>query len=106
LPAFREAFGLVVAESLACGTPAVVMRDGGGAVGIITTGVTPLQAGDVGWVADPDPGALASVLADALASAPDPALAAACRARAADFGIDGCAERYESLYAELASTAA
>jgi glycosyltransferase involved in cell wall biosynthesis len=106
LPAFREAFGLVVAESLACGTPAVVMRDGGGALGILDAAVTPLEAADVGWVADPDPDALARVLADALASAPDPALGAACRTRAADFGIDRCAERYESLYAGLASTAA
>src|SRR4051794_130251 len=69
LPAYREAFGLVVAESLACGTPAVVMRDGGGAVGIITTGVTPLPAGDVGWVPDPPPRPPARRPADAPASA-------------------------------------
>jgi glycosyltransferase involved in cell wall biosynthesis len=92
LPAFREAFGLVVAESLACGTPVVGMRDGGAIPDLI---------GDAGWVADPDPDSLAAILLNALSSGKDPA---ACRRRAQQFSIERCAERYESLYKELLAT--
>ena len=89
LPAFREAFGLVVVESLACGTPVVAMRDGGAAPGIV---------GDDRLIADPDPAALARTLISALDTAPD---AAACRRRAESFSIQRCAERHEALYDEL-----
>jgi glycosyltransferase involved in cell wall biosynthesis len=89
LPAFREAFGLVVVESLACGTPVVAMRDGGAAPGIV---------GDDRLTADPDPAALARTLIAALDAAPD---SAACRRRAEAFSIERCAERYEALYNEL-----
>jgi glycosyltransferase involved in cell wall biosynthesis len=89
LPAFREAFGLVVAESLACGTPVVGMRDGG---------AVPEILGDAGLVADPDPESLAATLLAALDAAPS---TAACRRRAERYSIELCAERYESLYGEL-----
>jgi glycosyltransferase involved in cell wall biosynthesis len=89
LPAFREAFGLVVVESLACGTPVVGMRDGGAVPDLI---------GDAGWVADPDPDSLAATLLEALAEKKEPAV---CRRRAEQFSIERCAERYESLYEEL-----
>jgi glycosyltransferase involved in cell wall biosynthesis len=89
LPAFREAFGLVVVESLACGTPVVGMRDGG---------AVPALVGDPGRIADPDPDSLAQTLLRALDASPDPA---ACRRRAEQYSIDRCAARYESLYEEL-----
>ena len=91
LPAFREAFGLVVVESLACGTPVIGMRDGGAVPDLI---------GDAGWVADPDPDALAEVLLAALDGG-EPADPTACRRRAEAFSIERCAERYEALYEEL-----
>jgi phosphatidyl-myo-inositol alpha-mannosyltransferase len=95
LPAFREAFGLVVVESLASGTPVVGMRDGGAVPGIIE------GAPDCGRVAEPDRGSLAAALLEAIERVPDASTAAACRARAEQFSIDRCAERYEALYREL-----
>jgi glycosyltransferase involved in cell wall biosynthesis len=92
LPAFREAFGLVVVESLACGTPVVGMRDGGAVPGIL---------GADGHIADPTADSLARVLLDALDSQPDPA---ACRRIAERYSIERCAAQYEQLYEELLAT--
>jgi glycosyltransferase involved in cell wall biosynthesis len=89
LPAFREAFGLVVVESLACGTPVVGMRDGG---------AVPQILGPDGFVADPTPYGLARTLLDALDATPDPA---ACRRIAERYSIERCAQQYEALYEEL-----
>jgi glycosyltransferase involved in cell wall biosynthesis len=89
LPAFREAFGLVVVESLACGTPVVGMRDGG---------AVPELLGDERWVAEPDPDSLARTLLTALDTPADPQT---CRRRAEQYSIERCAERYEALYREL-----
>jgi glycosyltransferase involved in cell wall biosynthesis len=89
LPAFREAFGLVVVESLACGTPVVGMRDGG---------AVPQILGRDGFVAEPTPDSLARTLLDALDATPDPA---ACRRIAERYSIERCAQQYEALYEEL-----
>jgi glycosyltransferase involved in cell wall biosynthesis len=89
LPAFREAFGLVVVESLACGTPVVGMRDGG---------AVPQILGEGGLIADPDPQSLARTLLGALDEPQDPA---AHRRIAERYSIERCAERYEALYEEL-----
>jgi glycosyltransferase involved in cell wall biosynthesis len=89
LPAYREAFGLVVAESLACGTAVIGMTDGGAVPDLI---------GDAGSICAPQAEALASAIERMLVSAPGPA---ACRARAELFSIERCAERYEELYLEL-----
>ncbi len=70
--AWPEAFGLVAVEALACARPVVACR-----VGALPEIVTD----EVGWLADPRPDALASVL-EAAAGAPDlEARGAAARAR-------------------------
>jgi phosphatidylinositol alpha-mannosyltransferase len=98
LPAFREAFGLVVVESLACGTPVIGMRDGGAVPGLLE----PRGPGEhSGWIADPNVESLAATLSEAIAAAPTAEIADPFRQRAEDFSIERCAERYEALYREL-----
>lgn len=75
LPSRHEAFGLVLVESLASGTPAVGLAEGG-----------PVQVLDdpaVGRTVPPDdPGALARALAEAVALARDPSTPPRCREHA------------------------
>ena len=91
LPSWGEAFGLVLAEALACGTPVVgARREGipevvGGAEG-------------VGVLFDDDP---ARALLEALELARDPGAAARCRARAEVFSAERCAQRLEALYRDF-----
>jgi D-inositol-3-phosphate glycosyltransferase len=85
-----EAFGMVVTESLACGTPVVATRDGALPEIVDRPGIGELFDGD-------DPGDVAAALDRAIESGdPD-----ACRARAADFGIARSADRHEELYRRL-----
>ena len=44
LPSVHEAFGLALVESLACGTPVVALRDGGGSAELVTPAVGALAA--------------------------------------------------------------
>lgn len=80
LPAEAEVFGIVVLESMACGTPVVVLDDGLGPASLVTerTGVKT--------------GATAHELADACLTALDlaktPATVDACRSRAASYSWD------------------
>lgn len=94
LPSRDEAFGLVLAEALACGTPVVgANRDG-----------IPEVLGDdpVGGLFDgEDPVALAAALLATLRSAQDPATADACRRRAERFSQERCAEAYDGLLARV-----
>ena len=94
LPSIGEAFGLVLAEALACGTPGVGTRDGG----------IPevLDRPEIGRLFDGDePQALAAALLEALELAADPGTAPACRARAEELSIDRCVDSYVALYREV-----
>ena len=83
-----EAFGLVLAESLACGTPAVAAREGAG----------PEVVGDAGATfAGDEPEAMARAILTALDGA-DPA---ACRRQAERFSLERCAQEHEDLYRDL-----
>jgi glycosyltransferase involved in cell wall biosynthesis len=97
LPSFGEAFGLVLAEALGCGTPVVCAREGGmpeivnsDAVGRIFDGA--------------EPPAVARALLEALELAEDPATPQACRARAEHFSRANCVNAYRSLYHEIGAT--
>ncbi len=95
LPSFDEAFGLVLVESLACGTPVVGANDG----------AIPEIVADPAYgrlFEEPEPDALAAVIDDALALAESPGIAETCRARARAFSVARFVEAYERLYEELA----
>jgi glycosyltransferase involved in cell wall biosynthesis len=95
LPSVNEAFGLVLAEALACGTPVVAAESGG---------MPEVLGGrdDVGrtFVGDA-PQALAEALRGALALHDDPATPARCREQAERFSTDRTTEAYLALYEEL-----
>lgn len=94
LPSRGEAFGLVLAEALACGTP-VVGSDLGGIPEIVDRQeIGRLFSGD-------EPAALADTLLEALELARDPATARACRARAEELSAERSVDAYEALYREL-----
>jgi glycosyltransferase involved in cell wall biosynthesis len=92
LPSEGEAFGLVLVESLASGTPAVC-SDVGGPREIVDS---PL----VGRVArHGDPEALAAALAEAIVLAADPATPARCVAHARRWGwVETVGRMHEDVY--------
>jgi glycosyltransferase involved in cell wall biosynthesis len=90
----QEAFGLVLVESLACGTPVVGARDGA-----IPEVVDRPEIGRL-FEAD-DEREVARALRETIELAADPATAAACRSRAEDFSIGRTAAAHENLYREL-----
>lgn len=98
LPAMDEALGLVLAESLACGVPAVGLRHGG----------VPevIDSPAVGRLAEPgDSAGLAQALIEALELSRDPSTAAACRASGERFASERQTESYLAIYEELLAAA-
>ncbi len=94
LTSYNEAFGLVLVESLACGTPVVAARDGGVPEIVDRPEVGRLFEGD-------DERSVARALLEALELAADPGTPAACRSRAERFSMERSAAAYEGLYLEL-----
>jgi alpha-1,6-mannosyltransferase len=80
LPSHAEVFGLVVLESMACGTPAVVLDDGLGPSRLVTP--------RTGRRCAAESESLAQACQAALDLAADSGTAGACQARAAEFDWD------------------
>lgn len=94
LPSVGEAFGLVLLEAMACGTPGVGSNRDGIPEVISSPRVGRLFDGD-------DERALARALLEGLELAQDPATATACRAHAETFSAERCSGRYLDLYRQL-----
>jgi glycosyltransferase involved in cell wall biosynthesis len=97
LPSVGEAFGLVLAEAQACGTPVV-----GGQAEVVG------EDDGTGVLFDPteeDPAVLAQALLSAIALSQDPATAGACVARAQRFSRQACTEAHLALYRSLGADA-
>src|SRR5207237_3721085 len=97
LPATGEAFGLVLAEALACGTPAVGTDDGG--IPEVLDG--PLTGRVVAPGGGDEAERFARALLEGFELAGDANATAACRERAEAFSSARCTEAYVRLYEEL-----
>ena len=93
LPSTGEAFGLVLTESLACGTPVVATRAGGMAEIV--------DSDAIGRLFDGEESELARALLEALELSGDNGTMAACRARGSHYSRERTVDAYLDLYAEL-----
>jgi len=94
LPSPAEAFGNVVVEALACGTPVVATESSGGPVEILRT-----DDATYGALVPPyDPGALADALAAALSRPVDQRR---LQQRARDFDVPKAVDRYHALFQRI-----
>jgi glycosyltransferase involved in cell wall biosynthesis len=91
LPSVREAFGQVLVESLAAGTPVVAVRSGA-ASEIVDSPEVGVLCGE------PDPSALAGAMAAGLELARRTDIRESCRAHAARWDWDRVGPRFEALY--------
>ena len=94
LTSYNEAFGLVLVESLACGTPVFGSRDGGIPEIVDRPEVGRLFEGD-------DERDVARAILETLELAEEPGTAGGCRARAEDFDTLSGAIAYLDLYRSL-----
>jgi glycosyltransferase involved in cell wall biosynthesis len=94
LPSSSEAFGLVLVEALACGTP-IVGYDDGGVAEIIDRPEIGRLFGRL------DAGTLARALLEAIELTDDPDTATQCRSRAEAFSLQRCTGSYLQLYREF-----
>lgn len=91
LPSVRESFGMVMLESLACGTP-IVTTDDGAPQELVNPATGAVSAAG-------DPASLATALLDAIDLARDPATVDACRRSVEPYDWDtGIAPLLERLY--------
>jgi glycosyltransferase involved in cell wall biosynthesis len=102
LPSMWESFGMVILESLACGTPVVGTRDG--AIPEL------ISNREVGRLFDPGPTTteeavneegLAEAMAEALELSTRPETAGRCRTHAEQYGWDRLGPRFETLIEQV-----
>ena len=96
LTAYNEAFGLVLVEALAAGTPVVATNDGGIPEIVDRPEIGTLFARD-------DEDDLVRALEEGLELAVDSATAAKCRSRAEHFSVDRFVDAHASLYRDAMS---
>jgi glycosyltransferase involved in cell wall biosynthesis len=94
LASYDEAFGLALAEALACGTPVVGRGDAGIPEVLGDAPVGALFDGD-------DPAAVAAALLEGLALAEQPGIGEECRRRARAFSVEESGRAHEQLYESL-----
>ncbi len=93
LPSVDEAFGLVLVESLAAGTPVVAARSGACPEIVTDDAIGRLFDAD-------DADDLARAMGEAIDQSAEPGTLEACRARARDFDISRALDAFEAIYSE------